>query len=77
MARFTSVLVVCCGLAAGCATTSESALALRAPTLQSARTVEQDTAYMERVEQQARIRGIGVTWVNPPSRRVKAAHTPR
>ena len=43
----------------------------------SHQTVQTDTAYMQRVEQQARIRGIGVTWVNPPSRRTRPASTPR
>ena len=40
-------------------------------------TVEQDSAYIQRVEQQARIRGIGVTWVNPPIKRTRTAATPR
>jgi hypothetical protein len=31
--------------------------------------IEQDHAYMQQVEQVARRRGIGVTWVNPPMKR--------
>jgi hypothetical protein len=35
--------------------------------------VVQDQAYVQRVEQIAKRRGIGVTWVNPPTKRRVAA----
>lgn len=55
-------------LAAGCATTSEpTARAMQAPA--DGVVIEQDSAYIQKVEQIAMRRGIHVTWVNPPSKR--------
>jgi len=42
---------------------------------QSQQTVQQDYAYIQRVEEKARIRGIDVTWINPPVKRVRAVAT--
>jgi ABC-type sugar transport system substrate-binding protein len=57
-------------LATGCATTSESTAHAPAPaSAPGTRMIEQDHAYMQQVEQVARRRGIGVTWVNPPMKR--------
>lgn len=53
----------------GCATTSEPMAAHAPSPAESSRTIEQDDAYVRRVERIAMSRGIGVTWVNPPSRR--------
>ena len=53
-------------LGAGCATTEETAA--RAPSSDESR-LDQDTAYMQRVEQIALRRGIQVTWVHPPTKR--------
>lgn len=55
-------------LAAGCATTSEpTARAMQAPA--DGVVIEQDSAYMQKVEQVALRRGIDVTWVHPPVKR--------
>lgn len=57
-------------LLTGCATTSDSTAYAPAPApADGQRVIEQDHAYMQRVEQVARRRGIGVTWVNPPMKR--------
>ena len=61
---------------AGCASMGDEQMAY-APAARNGATVQEDTAYMQRVEQQARIRGIGVTWVNPPIKRTRVATTPR
>lgn len=63
-------------LAAGCATTPDSTARVgAAPSASSERSIEQDRAYMYQVEQIARRRGIGVTWVNPPmKRKVRSAN---
>lgn len=53
----------------GCATTAESTAAAPPPADTGAQTVTQDHAYMQQVEQIARRRGIGVTWINPPIKR--------
>lgn len=50
---------------AGCATTGESSQARATPAM-----MQTDGAYVARVEQLARTRGIAVTWVNPPEKRV-------
>ncbi len=55
-------------VASGCATTSEPT-AYVAPPPASGPVIEQDAAYIQRVEQIALRRGISVTWVNPPSKR--------
>lgn len=54
---------------AGCATSGSTASTAAAPAGVGGQVVVQDAAYMERVEQIARQRGIGVTWVNPPVKR--------
>lgn len=61
-------------LAGGCATTGSERMAPLGPS-SGARvaSTEEDTAYMDRVERQARARGIGITWVHPPTKR----RTPR
>lgn len=57
-------------LLTGCATTSASTAYAPAPAPAAGqRVIEQDHAYMQQVEQVARRRGIGVTWVNPPMKR--------
>lgn len=62
-------------LLAGCASMGEdrTTYVAPAPAAGSQQTVQTDTAYMARVEQQARIRGIDVQWINPPSRRTRVA----
>ncbi|TZF91042.1 hypothetical protein [Cognatilysobacter lacus] len=68
MARFRIAGVVATTLLlAGCAGMHDRSTYV-APVKVSHATVEQDTAYIARVEEQARIRGIGVTWINPPTR---------
>lgn len=70
MSRLASVCAVLAlaTSAAGCATTAESTA--QVPRAASgAHTIEQDYAYMQRVEDVARSRGIDVNWVNPPSKR--------
>lgn len=55
------------GLAA-CATTGEET-AYNAPAVEAPQTrLDNDEAYMARVEAYARRRGIDLTWVNPPRR---------
>jgi hypothetical protein len=61
---------------AGCASMRDDTASYVAPAA-SHQTVQTDTAYIQRVEQQARIRGIGVTWINPPIKRTRVAATPR
>lgn len=57
-------------VAGGCATTSEPTAAyVPPPPPASGPVIEQDAAYIQRVEQIALRRGISVTWVNPPSKR--------
>lgn len=55
---------------AGCATTGSTASVqpAAAPSVAGDQ-FEQDSSYVQRVEQIARRRGIGVTWVNPPVKR--------
>ena len=64
-------------LLAGCASMRDdgTAYVAPAPSASSQQTVQTDDAYMQKVEQQARIRGIDVTWINPPTKRVKAVAT--
>ena len=45
------------------------------PPASSQATVQDDTAYMQKVEQQARMRGIDVRWINPPTKRIKTVAT--
>ena len=52
------------GLAA-CASTGETTSYTPAPKVQQT-TLENDEAYMAKVEAIARRRGLGLTWVNPP-----------
>lgn len=55
---------------AGCATSGSTASVAPAAAPQaSGDRIEQDSAYVQRVEQIAKRRGIGVTWVNPPVKR--------
>lgn len=55
---------------AGCATSGSTAsVAPAAAPVASGDRIEQDSAYVQRVEQIAKRRGIGVTWVNPPVKR--------
>ncbi len=66
--RPTVLVLAAAALAAGCATTSEpTARAVQAPS--DGVVIEQDSAYIQQVEQIAMRRGIHVTWVNPPSKR--------
>lgn len=51
-------------LLSGCASTGASSL--KSP---DSSYMGHDEAYMARVEQYARIRGIDLTWVNPPTKR--------
>jgi hypothetical protein len=53
------------GLAA-CASTEEKTTGYVPAHKVQATTLENDEAYMARVEAIARRRGIGLTWVNPP-----------
>lgn len=62
--------VVAAGLLAGCATTSPPRVAV-VPANGAA--VDPAKAYMQRVETTARRRGIGVIWVNPPTRNTIAS----
>lgn len=65
-----AVLVAASVLLAGCATSGPSAsVAPAAAPAASGDRIEQDSAYVQRVEQIAKRRGIGVTWVNPPVKR--------
>ena len=64
--RSAFLVVVLAGGAAGCASMHESSAAYVPPPSHSTATVQQDDEYIARVEQQARIRGAGVTWINPP-----------
>lgn len=71
MSRFAPICAVAAlaVLATGCATTSETASRMTPAPASSERTVDQDHAYIQQVEQVALRRGIGVTWVNPPTKR--------
>jgi uncharacterized lipoprotein YmbA len=64
-------------LLAGCASMGDdkTTYVAPAPTAASQQTVQTDAAYMQRVEQQARLRGIDVTWINPPTKRTKVVAT--
>lgn len=53
-------------LLAGCAGMHERDTAPVATTYAAPGRIEQDRAYMARVEQKARMRGIEVRWVHPP-----------
>jgi PBP1b-binding outer membrane lipoprotein LpoB len=65
-------------LLAGCASMrDDGSTAYVQPTSQSQATIVDDVAFMQKVERQARMRGIEVTWVNPPVKRTKDARTPR
>ncbi len=67
--RFALLTLSMTGLAA-CAstgTTSSAAPAAARPMTQ----IEQDSAYVAKVEYLARRRGVHLTWVNPPTRRVE------
>jgi uncharacterized lipoprotein YajG len=68
-----AVLAATTLLLAGCASMGDDRTTYVAPvpTAASQQTVQTDTAFMQKVEQQARMRGIDVQWVNPPTRRVK------
>jgi membrane-bound lytic murein transglycosylase B len=67
-------LAALASLAAGCATSPSSAPVAHAQqAAPSGVLVVQDQAYVQRVEQIAKRRGIGVTWVNPPTKRRVAA----
>lgn len=55
---------------AGCATTSEDTAAQYGSGQRTVTVIEDDEAYMAQVEAIARRRGIHLTWVNPPPRRV-------
>ena len=61
-------VVVAAALATGCATMPESTASDRAASLDESR-IDQDVAYMQRIEQIALRRGIHVTWVHPPTKR--------
>lgn len=50
----------------GCATTSETARTRATPEI-----MQTDAAYVARVEQLARARGIAVTWVNAPQKHTR------
>ncbi|GAB2512747.1 hypothetical protein [Lysobacter humi (ex Lee et al. 2017)] len=56
------------GLLAGCATTSEPHTAQ----VQPDGPVDPAQAYMQRVQAIAQRRGIGVIWVNPPTKKTLA-----
>lgn len=60
-------------LCSACATTQEPTATIASPARGTATTIQQDADYMARVEHQARIRGVGVTWVNPPVKRTTTA----
>jgi len=68
-------LAVCIGAAsalAGC--TTDNQLARAAPAASSSsHSIVTDSLYVARVEAIARRRGIGVTWVNPPVKRLDTA----
>ena len=70
--RFAAIfsLMVLCG---GCATTGEPTAVAPAASQGDASRIDRDAQYMARVEHEARKRGIGVTWVNPPTRRAAPA----
>ncbi len=53
-------------LLSGCASTGETSSNLKSP---DSSYMGYDEAYMARVETYARIRGIDLTWVNPPTKR--------
>lgn len=60
-------------LAASCATTEPRMASAQASAAnRSGPTIVQDVAYVQRVETLASRRGVGVVWVNPPSRHVVA-----
>lgn len=61
-------VAVAAALATGCATTPESTASDRPSSMDESR-IDQDVAYMQRVEQIALRRGIHVTWVHPPTKR--------
>ena len=71
MSRSLIACTVLCSvaLATGCATTTGASTARTPAAPSSDRAIDQDHAYIQRVEQIAMRRGIGVTWVNPPTRR--------
>lgn len=74
MSRSIVLVVATVVLAAGCASTGDTRMSQAAPPARaSTASIEQDTAYIDRVERQARARGIGLTWINPPVKR----RTPR
>ncbi|GAB6195178.1 hypothetical protein [Lysobacter xanthus] len=73
--RFVLVLATAV-LATGCASMRDPSVATAsAPANRD--TDDASALYIQRVEQQARSRGIGVTWVNPPHKRTRIASTPR
>lgn len=61
-------------LLAGCAGTQETVRQAE-PTYREG-SIVQDQAYIDRVESIARQRGVNVTWVHPPKRRVGEATKP-
>ncbi|GAB1595367.1 hypothetical protein PAGU2638_10460 [Lysobacter sp. PAGU 2638] len=73
--RSAFLVVFLAGTATGCASMHDSSAAYVPAPSHSVATVQQDDEYIARVEQQARIHGAGVTWINPP---IKHRHpTPR
>lgn len=64
-----AIALVAAILGAGCATTRESTATAPAPQRDDPTRIEQDRSYIARVEKQARVRGVHLVWVNPPTRR--------
>ena len=72
----TLALLATLALPGACATTMEDGASAAAASAK-ADSIETDAEYMARVEKEARRRNIGVTWIHPPSKRVKKDETPR
>ena len=73
-----ALIALAASLCAGCDGTQERT-AYVPPRVGASGTIHTDVAYMQRVEDQARTRGIEVTWINPPMKRTDptSAPTPR
>ena len=70
-----ALIALTASLCAGCAGTQERS-AYVPPRAGASGTIYTDVAYMQRVEAQARARGIDVTWINPPMKRTDPASAP-
>jgi len=70
----TAISVACVLLLSACASTHEMAARQSPPPEpRQQQTIEDDAAYIAYVERIAKRRGINLTWVNPPKKRVVAS----